>query len=169
MAELIGTLTSALQIAESLLILTNKLAECVNHMRSAPQQVYEFKRETSIFSTSLRIFHEIAEELNDVESLPTDVQSVVKAIVSQAKVVQRGIQHMLYRVRNLESPSTLRSLIARFLWHLQQTPIKALRLDLNSAKLNAIMITLILDYDLHKRKIPTAATNEELDSLTRRV
>jgi len=170
MAELFGTISAAVGLAEALLSLTEKLAACVDNIRHAPQQVHDFKRETSIFSSCLNSFRNIAEEVcRDVEDLPPEINTAVDAVIQQAKMVKRGIQHMLHRVRGLQSLSVMRSWIARVRWYMQQTPMKALLPALNSAKLNVILITSILSYAHLKQKIENVTSSEEFDSLQSRV
>ncbi|KAI4866706.1 hypothetical protein F4820DRAFT_415876 [Hypoxylon rubiginosum] len=164
--SLIGSLSAIMQLAGYLMKSTRELIACVNTIRSAPKEIEYFILETSIFTDQLRYFHDLAKDSTEKldEKFKAKRALLVRKIVRQCRLVGRGFSPLVKRFVEVNGTGTepFNTLRARILWLWKKPDVPELRLSLQSATANVMLLCNLFSYEELIRK---NANDERLDML----
>ncbi|KAI0885437.1 uncharacterized protein GGS22DRAFT_129188 [Annulohypoxylon maeteangense] len=142
---LIGGLAAIMQLSGTMVNLTGNLRTCVNTIRSAPKEIESFILETSVFTDLLCYFHDITKELADKLDRRFDATRValIRKITGQCEVVKDGFAHLVARFGEINSAhaAPFNTLWVRILWLWKKPDVPELRLSIQSAIANLLLIS----------------------------
>ncbi|KAI2618175.1 hypothetical protein GGR54DRAFT_648668 [Hypoxylon sp. NC1633] len=148
---LIGGLSAITQLTGSLMKLTRELVECMRTIRSAPKEIEYFVLETSIFTDQLGYFHDLAKESTGGvdEKLRAKRAILVQKIARQCKFVKRGFRRLVRSFIDIYGFYTVpfNTLRARILWLWKKPDVPELRLSLQSATANVMLLCNMFIYE----------------------
>lgn len=154
--SLIGSLSAIMQLAGYLMKSTRELIACVNTIRSAPKEIEYFILETSIFTDQLRYFHDLAKDSTEKldEKFKAKRALLVRKIVRQCRLVGRGFSPLVKRFVEVNGTGTepFNTLRARILWLWKKPDVPELRLSLQSATANVMLLCNLFSYEELIRK-----------------
>lgn len=167
---LIGGLAAIMQLSGSMIQLTRTLRKCVDTICSAPKEIESFILETSIFTAQLGYFHSLTKEfatrLN--QNYKTTRADLIRKIARQCELVKDGFAHFVQRfveINNFDHDSNLAPFHtpwARFLWLWKKPDIPELRLSIQSAISNLVLLSSCFQLE---EKIETHGKNDEIKML----
>ncbi|KAI6090008.1 hypothetical protein F4821DRAFT_46492 [Hypoxylon rubiginosum] len=164
--SLIGSLSAIMQLTGYLVKSTRELVACVETIRSAPKEIEYFILETSIFTDQLRYFHDLAKDSTEKldEKFKAKRASLVRKIVRQCRLVKRGFSRLVRRFIEVNGTGTapFNALRARILWLWKKPDLPELRLSLQSATANVMLLCNLFSYEELIRK---NANDERLEML----
>ncbi|KAI1773427.1 hypothetical protein F4818DRAFT_109063 [Hypoxylon cercidicola] len=155
--SLIGGLSAIMQLAIYLVKSTKKLGDCVETIRSAPKEIKYFILETSIFTDQLRYFHDLAKDSAEKldEKFKAKRARLVHKIVRQCRFVRRGFSRLVKRFVEINDTGTtpFSTLRVRVLWLWKKPDVPELRMSLQSATANVMLLCNLFSYEeLIRRK-----------------
>ncbi|XXH03819.1 C-24(28) sterol reductase [Hypoxylon texense] len=164
--SLIGSLSAIMQLTGYLVKSTRELVACVETIRSAPKEIDYFILETSIFTDQLRYFHDLAKDSTEKldENFKAKRAKLVHKIVRQCSLVRRGFSRLVKRFVEVNGTGTepFNTLRARILWLWKKPDVPELRLSLQSATANVMLLCNLFSYEELIRK---NAKDERLEML----
>ncbi|KAI0137953.1 hypothetical protein F4776DRAFT_670928 [Hypoxylon sp. NC0597] len=150
---LIGGLAAIMQLSGSLVKLTKNLVVCVRTIRSAPKEIEGFILETQIFTAELCYFHDLAKEsVNHLsEKFKAKRAELVQKIARQCRFVRRGFARLVRLFTEINSPGTA-ILLARILWLWKKPDVPELRLSIQSATANVLLLCNLFVFEEVRRR-----------------
>ncbi|KAI0842612.1 hypothetical protein F5Y06DRAFT_292545 [Hypoxylon sp. FL0890] len=153
---LIGGLAAIMQLSGSLVKLTKDLVVCVRTIRSAPKEIEGFILETQIFTAELYYFHDLAQESakNSNQKFKAKRAELVQKIARQCRFVRRGFAHLVKLFVEINGPSAapFNTFLARILWLWKKPDVPELRLSIQSATANVLLLCNLFVFEEMKRR-----------------
>ncbi|KAI0386767.1 hypothetical protein F5Y04DRAFT_275216 [Hypomontagnella monticulosa] len=148
---LIGSLAAIMQLTDTFAKLAKDLVVCVRTMRAAPEEIKGLLLEISIFTDLLYSFHDQAEKSTSKMDAKAKARrgNLVQKIERQCKFVKRGFARLVRRFVEINTPDSvpLNALWARILWLWKKPDVPELRLSLQSATVNVILLCHIFTFE----------------------
>ncbi|OTA70523.1 hypothetical protein K449DRAFT_428064 [Hypoxylon sp. EC38] len=153
---LIGGLAAIMQLSGSLVRLTKDLVVCVRTIRSAPKEIEGFILETQIFTAELYYFHDLAKESakNLKEKFKAKRAELVQKIARQCRFVRRRLKRLVRLFIEINGPSTapFNTFLARILWLWKKPDVPELRLSIQSATANVLLLCNLFVFEEIRRR-----------------
>ncbi|KAI1416269.1 hypothetical protein F5Y13DRAFT_186521 [Hypoxylon sp. FL1857] len=163
---LIGGLAAIMQLSGSLVRLTKDLVVCVRTIRSAPKEIEGFILETQIFTAELYYFHDLAKEsAKDLdEKFKAKRAELVQKIARQCRFVRRGFSRLVKLFIEINGPGTapFNNILARILWLWKKPDVPELRLSIQSATANVLLLCNLFVFEEMRRR---NENDDRLDTL----